>query len=1054
MPATVAIDRDAMRKIALALLVALSSAALPAAQTPPPAGPFDGLRFRNIGPATPSGRVDDFAVLESNPAVFYVGAATGGVWKTVNNGTTFTPVFDHESTASIGDVAIAPTDANLVWVGTGENNNRQSSSWGDGVFKSTDGGKSWRNMGLRNSTAIARIIVDPVDFDVVYVASLGNLWGSGGDRGVYKTTDGGQTWKQTLVVDADTGATELVMDPSNNKVLYAATYQRRRAQWGMNGGGVGSGIWKSGDAGQTWVKIENGLPDGPKGRIGMDIWRANPNVLYARVEHETESGLYRSDDAGANWRKMSNTNPRPMYFSQVRIDPKTDSRIYVLGISLHVSDDGGRTFRDDGARNIHVDHHAMWIDPNNPNHVLIGNDGGVSMSHDRAATWVWMNNLPFAQAYHVTYDMQTPYHVCAGLQDNNTWCGPSAVRTNSGINNDDWYVISGGDGFQPLQDPSDARFIYGESQDGRMSRVDRITNERKTVRPEAAEGEPALRWNWDTAMHMSPHDPATIYVGANRLFKSTDRGHSWKAISGDLTTDTNRSRLAIMGLGDEDIKIAKHDGVTSFGNLVTVAESPAKAGILWTGSDDGVVSVSRDSGATWTNATAKIAGVPKWTYVSKVAPSRFSEGTAYVTFDGHRGGDFNTYAFATSDFGNSWQSISANLPKGEVVRTITEDVKNADVLYIGTETGLWVSTNRGKQWTRVKANVPTVPIYEITLHPRDNDMILATHGRGLWILDDLSAFQQWSKAETNDAFMFEPAPSVAFNQANDQMKDFEGDRIFLGPNPPPGAGLVYRLRSDVKDVKVTIRDGSNTVVRELSGEATKDRNKSGLNTVQWDLRHRPLAPLRNQPPPPPGGGGGGGFGGGGNNGPFVLPGTYRATLSVDGHDANVVNVVVTGDPAIQITDADRRTWHDTAMALHQLQEKSNDVADQVNEAWTRFQSIEQQAKGQTLPPAVKTQLESVRKELEAVRVRLGLGGGQGGGGGGFGGANQSVRGRIGQLKGGMMSSTSLPTEVQMRQKQELEALWPKVAAEANAAMAKLPVLAKDVVAAVFRPPTQ
>jgi photosystem II stability/assembly factor-like uncharacterized protein len=997
--------------------------------------------------------VDDLAVLESNPSVFYVGAATSGVWKTVNAGTTFTPVFDNESTASIGDIAITQTDPNLVWVGTGENNNRQSSSWGDGVFKSSDGGRTWRNMGLRNSTAIARIIIDPVDFNVVYVASLGNLWGNGGDRGVYKTTDGGQNWQRTLFVDDDTGATELVMDPTNNKVLYAATYQRRRAQWGMNGGGPGSGIWKSTDGGQTWAKLEKGLPDGPKGRIGLDVWRANPNVLYARVEHPTEGGLYRSDDAGASWRKMSNTNPRPMYFSQVRIDPRTDSRIYVLGVSLHVSDDGGRTFRDDGARNIHVDHHAMWINPNNPDHLIIGNDGGVSISHDRSATWVWMNNLPFAQAYHVTYDMQTPYHVCTGLQDNNTWCGPSAVRTNSGINNDDWYVISGGDGFQPLQDPTDARIMYGESQDGRMSRVDRITNERKNVRPEPAEGEPALRWNWDTAMHMSAHDPATIYVGANRLFKSTDRGHSWKAISGDLTTDTNRARLAIMGVGDEDIKIAKHDGVTSFGNLVTVAESPIKAGILWTGSDDGVVSVSRDAGATWTNTTAGITGVPKWTYVSKVAPSRFAEGTAYVTFDGHRGGDFNAYAFVTSDFGKTFQSIVGNLPKGEVVRTIAEDLKNREVLYLGTETSLWVSTNRGKQWTRVKANLPTVPIYEITLHPRDNDMILATHGRALWILDDLTPLQQWTKAESTTTLVFDPAPSVAFNQANDQMKNFEGDRRFLGPNPLPGVTLFYRLGADAKEVKFTIRDAANTVVREISGDAMEDRNKAGLNSVQWDLRHPPLAPLRNQDPAQQGGGGGGGFGGGGNNGPFVLPGTYRATLTVDGRDANAATVVVSGDPAIQITDADRKTWHDTALAVHQMQEKANEIANQMNDAWARFQTIEQQARGQNLAPALKTQMESVRKELEGVRLRLGLAGG-GPGGGGFGGANQNVRGRMGQLKGAIMNSTSLPTEVQMRQKQEIEAAWPKAAAEATAAMGKLPALARDVVNAVFKPTSQ
>ena len=411
------IRRIALATFALSLVTVTVFTQAPAPQTPvftansKGSGPFDRLFFRPIGPATPSGRVDDLAVLESDPTTFYVAMATAGVYKTTNAGTTFTTVFDNEGSASAGAIAIAPTDANLVWVGTGEANNRQSSSWGDGVYKSTDGGRSWKNMGLRDSKAVARIIVDPVDFNVVYVAALGNLWGAGGERGVYKTADGGLTWSRVLHVDDDTGATDLVIDPQNNKTLYAATYQRRRAQWGMNGGGPGSTIWKSTDAGSTWAKVEGGLPSGAKGRIGLAIYRANPNVLYATVEHPSESGVYRTDDAGGNWRKLSDTNPRPMYFSQIRIDPTTDSRIYVLGVSLHVSDDGGRTFRGDGAERIHVDHHAMWINPRDPRHIIIGNDGGVSISHDRSQTWAWMPNLLGAQAYHVEFDMQTPYHV-------------------------------------------------------------------------------------------------------------------------------------------------------------------------------------------------------------------------------------------------------------------------------------------------------------------------------------------------------------------------------------------------------------------------------------------------------------------------------------------------------------------------------------------------------------------------------------------------------------------------------------------------------------------
>jgi photosystem II stability/assembly factor-like uncharacterized protein len=1058
--------RTALLSTGLVMLGVALMAQAPPRPTPvwtensPGSGPLDRLAFRAIGPATPSGRVDDVAVLESDPSTFYVAMATSGIYKTTNAGTTFTPVFDHEGSASVGDVAIAPTDPNMVWAGTGENNNRQSSSWGDGVYKSTDGGRTWTNMGLRDSKQIARIIVDPVDFNVVHVAALGDLWAAGGERGVYKTADGGLTWKRTLHVDDDTGATELVMDPLNNKTLYAATYQRRRAQWGMNGGGPGSAIWKSTDGGETWTKLETGIPSGPKGRIGLDIYRRNPNVLYARIEHPTEGGVYRSDDGGAGWRKLSGVNPRPMYFSQIRIDPQTDSRIYVLGVSLHVSDDGGRTFRADGAERIHVDHHAMWINPNDPRHLVIGNDGGVSISHDRAATWVWMPNLLGAQAYHVEFDMQSPYHVCAGLQDNNTWCGPSAVRTNSGIHNDDWYVINGGDGFQPLMDPTDARIVYGESQDGRMSRIDRTTNERTVVRPEPPEQKPfeqstTYRFNWDTAMQLSPFDPKTIYIGANVVLKSSDQGRSYQPISPDLTTNTDREALSIMGVVGKEIRIAKHDGVGSFGNIVTLEESAARAGVVWVGSDDGVVSVTQDAGKTWANVTSKIAGVPKFTYVSDVVPSRAAAGTAYVTFDGHRGGDYATYVFTTTDFGNTWRSIVSNLPKGEVARTMAEDRKNPDLLYLGTETGLWVSWNRGGQWTRLKANLPTIPVYEIKTHPRDNDMILATHARGVWILDDLGIIQQWAKSEAAAAaYAFEPDPVMAFNPANDQMKGFEGDRLFLGMNPAPGATLAYRLKADAKDVTWTIRDGGGAVVREIAGEAMRGRNTAGLHIVKWDLRVEPLKPL---PPPPaaPAGTqpGGGFFGGGGLNGPFVLPGPYRAALSVDGREVQTVNVAVTGDPDITITNADRKIWFDTAMDLHQMQAKANAAAELAQNANAQLQQLQNQTRNQTLAPAVKQSLDSLAKEMEVVRRRLGLGGGGPGGGGGFGGGTENVRGRIGQLKNAIQGSTALPTNTQLQQTREVKAALPVVIDQVNAVAAKMPGLVKEMLGAgaIFPP---
>jgi photosystem II stability/assembly factor-like uncharacterized protein len=986
--------------------------------------PFDSLKFRNVGPATPSGRVDDFAVLESNPAIFYVATATGGLWKTLNMGTTFEPVFDGQGSSSIGDVAIAPTDANLVWVGTGENNNRQSSSWGDGIYKSTDGGKTWANMGLRESKQIARILVDPVDHDVVYVAALGDLWKSGGERGVYKSTDGGLSWTRILDGGADVGATELVMDPTNNKVIYAALYQRRRAVWGFNGGGTGSGIWKSTDAGRTWTRLTKGIPEGPLGRIGLDVFRKNTSILYARIEHEKESGVYRSDDAGASWSKVSSLNPRPMYFSQIRIDPTNENRIYVLGVTLHLSEDGGKTWNNNAARLIHVDFHAMWIDPRNPDHLLLGGDGGVGISHDRSKTWVWMNNLPLGQFYHASYDMQTPYAICGGLQDNNTWCGPSAVRSASGIANDDWFVVQGGDGFVGLVDPTDHRIIYAESQDGFMSRIDRTTNERQSIRPEALRTEKSFRWNWDTPMQLSPHDPKTLYAGAHRLYRSSDRGLSWTPISPDLTLGVDRDTLELMGVKGKDFKIAKNDGVSVYGTLFTVAESRTKAGVIWTGSDDGQVHVTRDAGGSWTNVTRRVPGAPVLAYVSKVEPSKFAEATAYVTFDGHRTGDYGTYVYATADYGESWKSLTGDLPKGQVVRTLTEDVKNPDVLYLGTETGLYVTTNRGGHWERVKANLPTVPVYEITLHPRENDMILATHGRAIWVLDDLTPFQQHAKSQDADAFLFDVEPGVQWSLAEDRMREFEGDRRFLGPNPSPGTAITWRLRAKADSARLVIRDGSGTVVREYKGDAMKNRLGAGLNTVQWDLRVEPL--------PTPPGGADGGFFGPGLDGPHVIPGDYRATLVVNGKEAAYTAVTVRGDPEIVVSDADRKARFDALTELHALHgrmSKAQEAAKLMNDQQNGLKTV--LADTAKVPAGIRAAVDSLKQAMEPLRKKLGLSTGEP-----FTFDmemfRQNLTFKVGMLKGPIMGATMKPTETQMRQLADLREEIPALVNEVNA----------------------
>ncbi len=999
-----------------------------------PADPFPGLVFRNIGPATMGGRIDDLAVLESNPAVFYVGTATGGLWKTVNNGTTWETLFDdQEDVVSIGDIAINPGDANTVWVGSGENNNRQSTSWGNGVYKSTDGGHTFKFMGLGTSKMIARIVVDPSDHDVVYVAALGSVFGRGGERGVYKTIDGGLTWSRILFVDDETGATELVMDPSNNKVLYAATYQRRRATWGFNGGGPGSAMWKSSDAGRTWTRLTDGVPAGPLGRIGMDVWRKNPNVVYARIEHETESGTYRSDDAGRTWKKMSNVNPRPMYFSQIRIDPANDARIYVLGVQLHISDDGGRTFIENGT--MHSDHHAMWINPANPNHIIDGNDGGIGVSYDKGAKWEGIHNLDIGQFYHVTYDMETPYNVCGGLQDNYTWCGPSAVRSRAGIANDHWFSIHGGDGFEAQIDPKDSRTIYAESQDGNISRVDRVSNERKSIRPLPARGEAPLRWNWNTPILMSSHDSNTIYVGANKVFKSTDRGNSWTAISGDLTENTDREGLSLMGVQAKDIKIAKNDGVQSYGNIVSLVESPKQAGVLYAGTDDGKVHMTKD-GRTWTDITNKFPGVPKNAYVSRLVPSAHDVSVVYASFDNHRADDMGTYLYASVDGGNNFRSIGEGLPRGHTVASMTEDPKNPSVLYSGTEFGLFVSPDRGGKWLRIKSNLPTVPIHEVVFHPRDNDLIIATHGRSIWILDDATPLQQQAEAMKTDAFLFDMRGALQFNPAND--RGFVTDKPFFGKNPTYGAPISFYLSKPQANVALRIGDAAGTQVREISGTDLRNARGAGVNRVYWDLRHQPLLPIAGQPPA---GGGGGGFGGGGNNGPHVLPGEYRVTLVVDSKDVATKTVRVSGDKDMPMTDADRKAWHDTALGLHELQRVANAAAEAVTTLGTQVTAAEALLKtAATVPAAGKTALADVNTKLADLRRRLGVGQGGPGGGGGFGGQQANVRGQLGQTKGQIMGSTSMPTAQQIRTAGELREDLAKVVADTNDLIAAVPAV--------------
>ena len=1066
------------------------------AAAPTSASPFDALHFRQIGPASMSGRISDLAVYESNPALYYVGTAHGGVWKTVNNGTTFEAIFQTQGSLSIGAVAVSQSNPDVVFVGSGESANRQSISWGDGVYKSTDGGKTFVNVGLRTSKAINRIVIDQRDPNTVFVAATGSLWGPGGERGIFKTSDGGTTWKQTLKVDDDTGGNDVVIDPSDGRIVYATMYQRRRSACCFNGGGPGSGIFKSTDGGETWTKLKGGVLDGQLGRIAVDVSGKRPNVLYALIEGPTPpggrggrgggaaaaeegpgataaaaaapeggagrgggggalntqpTGMYRSDDAGATWRKVNNANPRPMYFSQINIDPTDPEVVYLGGVGLHQTLDGGKTIATDVAEPIHDDVHAIWINPANPQHVLIGNDGGIAVSYDRAKTWQFLPNLPVGLFYHVSYDMAIPFNVCGGMQDNYNWCGPSEVRGSAGIANYHWTTLVGGDGFVVLQDPADYRVAFAESQNGSIVRVDRVTGETIGIRPLAAPGEPVLRWNWDTPLLLSPHDPKVVYTAANKVFRSADRGLSWTAISADLTTNQDRDALETMGVKGSEIQFSRHDGITAWPTIASLAESPKKAGLLYAGGDDGSLAVTRDGGRNWASIADKVPGVPKGTYVSEVVPSRFDEGTVYVTFDGHRQNDFESWIFVSSDYGQTFRNVAANL-KGEVVRTLTEDVRNPDVLYVGTDTGLFVTIDRAKSWQRLKANLPSVRIDEIALHPRDNSMILATHGRALWILDHLESIQEYAAAQATsaDAKLFTP-PSYAMYRrpASDRNYEFWGNQVFYGQNPPQAAILSWYQKKPVSSLQLKVTDSAGREVREISGTTLAAVNRAGIQSACWDLRVQPVAiqPVAGrggrqggagaQSPfgagcgGAGGGGRGGGFGGG-SPGPLVLAGTYNVSLVVDGKTVDTKPLRVMSDPQVVLTDAERKKLYEMAIELHELQRRATEAGAGVGSLNTRLPELAKEAQGKSdVPTDLKTSIETLQKEVATLAPKLvAQGGGRGFGGGGRGGAPDNLASRLAQAKNGLMGGM-WPTEAVMKAYADSKADVPKAIAEAN-----------------------
>ena len=814
-----------------------------------------------------------------------------------------------------------------------------------------------------------------------------------------------------------------------------------------------------------YALIEGAVPSGRGGAAPAGAAMAQAPLQGggggAQALNDQPTGLYRSDDSGATWRKVNNANPRPMYFSQVRIDPTDPEIVYLGGVGLHQTLDGGKTVAPDIAATTHDDVHAIWINPANPSHILIGNDGGLAKSYDRGRKWIFVPNLPVGLFYHVSYDMATPFNVCGGMQDNYNWCGPSAVRGSAGIANHQWATLQGGDGFVVLQDPTDYRIAFSESQDGNIVRVDRVTGETMSVRPQPAPGEPALRWHWDTPLAHSPHDPKIIWAAANKLFRSNDKGLSWTAVSGDLTSGANRDEIVTMGLKGSEITIAKNDGISQWPAIVSFAESPKRAGLLYTGTDDGNMHVSRDGGKTWTDIFAKVPGVPKGTFVSEVVPSRFDEGTVYATFDAHRQNDFETWIYKSTDFGQTWQSITANL-KGEVARTLTEDTRNPDVLYLGTETGLFVSIDRGGSWQRIKANLPTVRIDEITIHPRDNAMLLATHGRAIWILDHLAPIQEYAAAQKSmtDAYLFTPPPAAMYRRpARDRNYEFWGDQVFFGENPPQAAVITWNLKKAVGDVKLRITDAAGRSVREIGAPVLANSNKAGVQAACWDLRVNPVPA-----PAPVGGrqgggggrqggaaaapvtfgagcssGGGGGFGfapGAGNPGPFVLAGTYNVALVVDGRTVDTKPLRVAADPEVVLTQLERKRLFDMAMEMHELQRRTGEIAGVLTPFNTHVTETAKGLAAKTdLPADVKSSFEALQKELAALVTKFAPQGGGRGGFGGGGGAAPSPVARIGIAKNGLMGGM-WPTKATMDAYSDAKVDVPKAISEVNALLNK------------------
>ena len=960
----------------------------------------ESMVFREIGPAIMGGRISDIAVNAENPANIFVGFATAGLWKTTSDGMAWESKFDTQLTGSIGAVTMAPSNPNVVWVGTGEPQNRQSSPYGYGVFKSLDGGDTWVSAGLSETRHIGRIVIDPQDPNVVFVAAVGRLWGANDQRGVFKTTDGGNSWEKILYIDEDTGAIDLVMSPEDPNTLFAAMYQRRRTAFGFSASGSGSGIYRTYDGGETWQELTEGLPEGDKGRIGLDIYQRDGSLLYATVEslEGDGRGIYRTTDRGDTWEMISERNPRPMYFSLVRIDPNNPERIYLGGVQLSISDDGGQTWWEgDAAEGIHVDHHALWVNPDNSNHVILGSDGGLSTTRDGGQNWRMYDNMPVGQFYEIGFDMQDPYHVCGGLQDNSSWCAPNQTLTNYGVRNSDWEDVSGGDGFYNQVDPTNSNIVYTESQGGNISRLDRSTGSATRIRPVArssgADEDRSYEFNWNAPIVVSQHDPNTVYIGANHLLRSQDQGMTWGEASPDLTRLIDRDTLEIMGRPLSESHLSRNDGISSYGNITAISESSFSSSVIYVGTDDGNLQVTRDGGDNWMIVENR-PGLPQGTYVSRLQTSRHSEGRVYASFDAHNDDDYKPYLYVSEDYGVSWKPISSNLPNWSI-NVVREHHSSPNLLFVGNEVGVYVSLDRGNKWQQLKGNFPTVPVDDIAIHPRENDLIVGTHGRSIWILHDLSALQEVAE---NPAILdtalqgFRSKPGTQWIRSGGWP--FWGD-MFIAENPEDGVRVRYWLGEDLdlendsecgQSVCFEILGASSELIAEMTGPSV-----AGFHEILWDMRHDVPSNMEEQD--------GSGFGPP-LTGPMVLPGIYQVRMTA-GLLQSEIDVEVEADPRDRMSETDRRSRYEAAMSVFEIL----GLLGQARDASERLESqLEDVATLLESSSGVTEDLENLVEELK----------------GNLDGANEDLSrlNRISRLLSSIEGSATVPTADQLYQIEE------------------------------------